>query len=475
MKKTYSIDDVATLLGVEADDVQSCIDEGRLAYLRVGKKYIITQASLDAFLETPTNSPTYLDNVAEDTVTLQQPKTRKDADFMKGSITTLKGRKKPYMYQILIGIDSDGKKIRESKSFTTRLEAEEAMKKRIAELSSAAGVSPKQMDTRAVNGNTLLSDYMQYYLDLEPTAAKARTRRSYYCAAKYIASSRADGGLGDLQLRELDDTLFLKFFNSLKNKLAQATLDRIYLVTNLAFRYAYKKGYIRDNIMDDVKKPKSNILTKKVEAYTDDELDTILTAAKDKYPEVYPILVTLADTGMRPGELRALKWSNLDWDNKTIKIEASIVEESEGMDLFDGVKKKWEVVGPTKSKSGVRKVFLSDRVIDALRDWQAYVQNEPDFILARDEEFVFTQRTGGFLKNSAMISKFKRFLRSTGLTGKGYTLYKFRHTFCTKLMNNGTPISLVKHLMGDSTLNVIINNYTSITDSDLKSAVEKLF
>ena len=64
--------------------------------------------------------------------------------------------------------------------------------------------------------------------------------------------------------------------------------------------------------MDVVKRPKSKV-TKEDEykAYTEDELREIMTAAKD-YPELYPILLVFQNTGMRPGELRALKCENFD-------------------------------------------------------------------------------------------------------------------------------------------------------------------
>lgn len=478
MDKTYSVAEVAELLNVDESDIQICIDEGRLSCLRVGKRILITQTALDAFLSKssilPTNLPTDLDNGSGSTVTSHQHKKREDDAGVRGNIVKLSGRKKPFMYQIYLGVDSNGKRIRYSKSFETRKEAEDAMRERIAELSSHSEDEPVEIESRPVGGRTLVADYMQYFLDLGTTNAKPRTLVGYYNMAKCISRNRVDGGLGDLELREIDDEVLLKFFNRIKSKYAQATLNKMYTVINLAFKYAYKKNYIQYDIMEDVKKPKSEMASKKIEAYTDEELDTILTAAKG-YPEIYPILITLAETGMRPGELRALKWSNLNWDNRTIKIEGAITEKNSGIDMFGGVKDKKEILGGTKSSSGMRTVFLTSKVISALQEWKKYIDENPDFILARNDEYIFVTRAGGFIKRYALVSKFKRFLKSSGLEGKGVTLYRFRHTFCTKLIEKSVPLPYIKKLMGDSTTDVIINIYSTVTDSSLRSKIDEVF
>ncbi len=59
------------------------------------------------------------------------------------------------------------------------------------------------------------------------------------------------------------------------------------------------------------------------------------------------------------------------------------------------------------------------------------------------------------------------------LQGMGFLLYRFRHTYCTRLKLKGMPIDVVKILMGDSSDSVINRVYTHITNEDALHMLEK--
>ena len=393
----------------------------------------------------------------------------KDKTRVKGCILEFKDRHKPFMYQINLGKSEDGKRLRESRSFRTRKEAEKALNARIMELDESMP-SPEEEDVIITpSSDTRVADYIKYVLDLGITKAKARTRENYYKTAKYIVRPRSEGGIGDMRLSDLSDENVLRFLNSMRDY-GQATLDSVYVVTNMIFRYAYKKRLLKENIMEYVYKPVSYKPRKKVEAYSDEEYNLILEKAKD-YPEVWPFLIALDRAGVRPGEMRAMKWKNLDWENKTIYIDSAITIEASEFVIGGRANDRKEVVGPTKSAAGYRKIPLTDVAIKALRDWRKYIDRNPAFKNARNEEFIFTCRKGGFIKESALMSKFRRFLESSGLLGMGFTMYRFRHTFCTRLMRNKTALPYVQALMGDSTIDVIVKNYSTVDQSDLRNAI----
>lgn len=472
-------EDVAAMLKVGEQDVISCICDGELKGMRIGSKYSISESALNEFLGAePTNFSNSIDNTGLSTVTSQHlnGKVVNEVKDIRGTVSELANGKNRFMATVTFGKQSDGKRLRKSHRCPTRKEAENWISKTISEcgdqMLKEADNAGKQIEVR-VSDNMKVSVYIEYFLSLNVTNAGSRTREGYYSAAGYIVKSVANGGIGDLRLKDLSDRLINKFFDLMLDKYGQATIDKTYLVLSMALKYAYKKHYISENPIEDVKKPKSRKVTEKVEAYTEQEEKMILDKAKD-FPEVYPMLLLFSVTGLRPQELQALRWENLDFDNKTIKIVDAVKMHCDDYRTGQKCRGRKPVIGPTKSRAGVRTLPLSDEVVDVLKEWKEYIMTNDEFIYARNEKYIFTTRKGGFMNYSAMRSKFDRFLRNTGLDKKGYTLYKFRHTFCTKLMKNKVNLGLVKGMMGDSSTDVIVSHYTTVTDDDKRDALNSI-
>ncbi len=335
-------------------------------------------------------------------------------------------------------------------------------------------VRESSIDVSYINPDTFLRDYVPFFLNLRTTNAGDRTLEGYFGIAKYFCRNFNDGGLGDFRLKELDDIKVRGFFNKLVRNYSQATVDKAYVVLKMALKYAHKKGYIKEFVMEDIKKPKSTKSTKKVKAYSDDELEKIMRAVQI-YPEVKPILVLLLHTGMRPGELRALEWKNFNSQNKTLTITNAITIKADDFVVGGKAKKRESVVGNTKTKASIRTICLSNEAVIALNEWREYINNNDEFKYVRNSPYIFVTRAKkGFVSESALSSKFNRFLRSTGLDNQGYTFYRFRHTFCTKLIKH-TDLRTVQELMGDSTSDVVMKHYITVSDDDKRKAIESTF
>lgn len=82
-------------------------------------------------------------------------------------------------------------------------------------------------------------------------------------------------------------------------------------------------------------------------------------------------------------------------------------------------------------------------------------------------EFIFFDVNGDFMKEESFTSMWERFIRSHNWCGKKIFIYRFRHTFCTRLLLSGCTPQTVQALMGDSTLNVIMRIYNGIKSKDV--------
>lgn len=468
-KQTLTVEESATELGVGVDDINEAIENGDISVKKLGKKVLIPISSLVTFLSEENSSnetAKSIDYMANSTVTSQETTeiVEDDTDMAKGSITFVKSAGL-WLYQLDLGKTADGKRIRKSKSFKTEIEARQALDEELAKLNSQPNSSNKSKST--IDSCTIYHDYLNYYLSLELGRGTSRTRDGYFYSAEKIIPE-----LGQFKLKELTSEVITRFLNKLKKDYSQSTLDKVFLVLNMSLRYAVETEIISKNPMRNVTKPKTaKVKTDEYKAYTESEISDLLTAARC-YPDIYPIILVLLHTGMRPGELRALKLKDIDFNDKTIHVKAAATFDINNVKIGDRSKIK-EIISTTKSNYSVRKLVVPDIVITALQQWREYVNTNKQYKKARNSKFLFPALDGDFIGDSVLRNRFKKFLKNEGFDNKGFTLYRFRHTMCTTLIKNGTAIPTVQRIMGDNTTDVILKIYTSINANDIREASYK--
>ena len=145
------------------------------------------------------------------------------------------------------------------------------------------------------------------------------------------------------------------------------------------------------------------------------------------------IILFAVGTGVRKGELRALKWKDIDFENGIAHIERSD-----------------KVTYSTKSADR-RDVPLSKKVIQSIQT------------LSRDDEYIFPK--GDFRK------AFDNACRRAGI--EDFLFHDLRHTFCSHLVMEGTDIAIVSKLMGHKSLAMTMR-YSHLAPDITKQAVERL-
>ena len=185
----------------------------------------------------------------------------------------------------------------------------------------------------------------------------------------------------------------------------------------------------------------------------------LLNAAKGNI-RLYTLISMALYTGMRPEEIRALKWEDVDFNNNNISVNKAVVK------CYPDLKKSSyiEELGTTKSKKGVRDIPLADKAAEALKAWRAESLKDP---VGKDSEFIVYHPDGGFMRSEQLKDIWYRFIKKNDWKGEGYILYRFRHNYCTRLLEKGTPIQFVQALMGDSTLDVIMKIYNGLNSKNI--------
>jgi len=153
---------------------------------------------------------------------------------------------------------------------------------------------------------------------------------------------------------------------------------------------------------------------------TKDEVAELLDHARDQDPWLYPILVTLAFTGMRRGEVVALEWGDVDLETRKIWVRSRKQSRTREIAMRD---------------IDIHDKFLS--VLTAHRDTRG------------KGRFVFAGRDGGPLDAYDLHKAFKALIKGTVFDGIG--LHCLRHSFASNLAAQGVDARLIDHYMGHQT------------------------
>ena len=156
------------------------------------------------------------------------------------------------------------------------------------------------------------------------------------------------------------------------------------------------------------------------------------------------LYLTAAMSGLRQGELLALRWTDIDWPAQRIRVRRNFVRGE---------------FGTPKSKRSTRSVPLADRIgteLEALFQVSAYTA---------DEDLVFGHpHTGHPLDRSLLLKRFKRALRRAGV--REVRFHDLRHTFGTRMAAAGVPIRTLQEWMGhrDYKTTLIYADYAPAAD-----------
>ncbi len=236
-------------------------------------------------------------------------------------------------------------------------------------------------------------------------------------------------------------------------------------VINRIFKYAVLMDIIKSNPFDKVIKPKSRQTQRKGNFLTKEELKEFLKLAQNTtLSYFFPLVHLMAYTGLRQGEALALKWSDIDFENKKITVNKTAVR----------IKEKQTLQTP-KTKNSKRVISIDLTTLSILKSWKKdqikiYFKNGKHF--EGDENFIFTNQRGEWVHIHNFIRYFKRFIADHKL--KQITPHGLRHTHASLLFSAGVEPKNISDRLGHSTVQITLDLYTHITEEQRTDTVDKL-
>lgn len=188
------------------------------------------------------------------------------------------------------------------------------------------------------------------------------------------------------------------------------------------------------------------------------ELAVFLNAAEKENPAYYPFFLLLARAGLRPGEARALKWTNVDFVNRKLTVAHSLSEAAE--------------IEETKT-SATRYVDMSQELTEAMaRRLSDRASTSKKVESGEAPEWVFYNRRGNPLDDSRVRKHFQRLTSLCGISD--HRVYDLRHTFATLLLSKGAPITYVASQLGHASPNTTLRWYAHWLPSEASRYVDFL-
>ena len=284
---------------------------------------------------------------------------------------------------------------------------------------------------------------------------KAKTYDSYeFSLDRYVK-----GALGGVRLDKLNTDMVQGFYNSLQERgLGATTVHVAHTVLSQSIDQAIKNGFLHVNPCKATVRPKKR--KRKVLALTlDEQRDFVGGLGCSVYHRLF---LFLFNTGLRVGEARALTWADVDFEKGVVTVDKT-ASSVKNRDAGDSAKTRI-VIDSTKTTSSEREVPLNKIALGVC----AALKHG-----SRGGLFVFSSKAGTILHERNINRALASHLRKVGIHNK-YSVHSTRHTFATRLMEQGANPKVVSALLGHASVNITLDLYSHAMPGIKSEAVNLL-
>ncbi len=181
---------------------------------------------------------------------------------------------------------------------------------------------------------------------------------------------------------------------------------------------------------------------KDIEPFSLQEIDKILSSCDGQN---YNIIATLLFTGMRTGECIGLKWSDINFEARTIFIQRTIGRGREGL---------------PKTRASIRTIDILDTLLLSLESQYK--------LTGAKNSYVFLNQIGNHYFDSSKLrdKMWKKTLEKAGVRYR--TIYQTRHTYCSLLLQSNEDILWISKTLGHSTVKTTLEKYAKYMPREVK-------
>lgn len=283
---------------------------------------------------------------------------------------------------------------------------------------------------------------------------KPRVKESTYLNYNFNINKHLNRHFKNRDLKYFTNYDFNKYVEYLQYNLSNKTARDIITILKSILKYTERK-YDIDYKLDLISLPKVN--TKEIEIFEEKErkrLEKYIIASKDI--KMNGILISLY-SGLRIGEICALKWSDLDFENKLIQVTHTLQR------VYVGRRESKIIYTTPKTKNSVRKIPMAKILLEKLKDVSTnYSKNA----------FILTGKEEKYLEPTAYRYSYSKAIRESKIMYRKY--HCLRHTFATRCVRIGMDVKSLSEILGHSSVSVTLGIYVHSSYEVKKKFIDKL-
>jgi integrase len=332
----------------------------------------------------------------------------------------------------------------------TRAEAREKLR---------SALNERDRGVAAVPARETVATYLETWLSGARSTIAPRTFQAYESSIRVQLIPR----LGPTPLARLRPQHVQRMQSDmLAEGLSPKTIRNVHGVLHRALERAVKWHQLAANPCDGVDLPRRQ--RREMTALTAEQARIVLAAAQ--HDDLGALFVLALTTGMRQGELLALRWRDVDLDAGRLAVVASSVRLTPRARALLGVEKAEPVRGEPKTARSRRVVELPAVAVEALRR-----HREATKVVDVNGQ-VFTRPDGRILAVPHVWSRWRRLLERAGVPTVRF--HDARHTVATLLLGSGVHPKLVSEMLGHSTVGITLDTYSHVTATMHREAARAL-
>lgn len=300
---------------------------------------------------------------------------------------------------------------------------------------------------------------------------RSKVRESSLHKTMGILNNHILPSLSNVKLQKLNSKIMQMWEDEMNAKttadgrlLGIKTKQNAYSEFKSMLNYAVKMDYISKNPLSKIDNFKdAEGIKQEMQYYTAEEFKKFISAARDSAEsgrnivgwDYYVFFNIAFYTGMRKGEIHALKWTDID--GEYISIKRSITQKLKGNDKET----------PPKNKSSIRTIQMPKPLINVLNEHKERLTANGSF----DENF---RICGGErpLRDTSIENANKKYAKAAGV--KKIRIHDFRHSHASVLANSGINIQEVARRLGHAKIEMTWNTYSHLYPKEEERATEIL-
>lgn len=284
----------------------------------------------------------------------------------------------------------------------------------------------------------MAKEYLSWY--------QKRRKESSYLKTSSIIETHLIPKFGHKRLNSIRARDIMRFQSDLLEQYAVSHVKKIHQVLSAVYNFAIKQEYSKDNPARlagniDIEEKKH------IDYWTLDEFKTFIKYVDNQL--YYVLFMTLYYSGMRKGELLALTWGDIDFDNNMININKTAYNRN---------------VTTPKTSSSNRVIMMPNHVMLLLSQLKSEASPKMTYVVFGD----FYEH----ISTTTLDRKYSEYVKLAKV--KKIRIHDFRHSHASYLINNNTIPSVVAKRLGHKDVGTTLNTYSHLYPSTEKEAILKM-